>query len=236
MPGAPAVAVPNDASGGGNSGGSGGGAGAASKLVRGSAAAADDDSPESLMRRARELREEADRIRSGVESRRREKREKAARDEDRWLREVLVLCASPSQEEGVPVTEVLCTAQQAAERLVRGRYSPEQVYRMFERLCQQSNVSGRDALGTNERLRVLVDAAGILDCLEDGGDGYSDDRGGPSSKTRHARWRSVPGRVEHELYKKLFAREWGVDRPLPGMTPSAASPSLAGRSRDDEKQ
>jgi hypothetical protein len=234
MPVALAVAVSNDAFGGGTSGG---GAGAASKLFRGSAAADDDDdSPESLVRRARELREEADRIRIGVESRRREKREKAARDEDRWLREVLVLYASPSQEEGVPLTEVLCTAQQAAERLVQGRYSPEQVYRMFERLCQQSNVSGRDALGTDERLRVLVDAAGILDCLEDGGDGYNDDRGGPSSKIRHARWRSVPGRVEHELYKKLFAREWGVDRPLPGVAPSSSSSSLAGRPTDDEKQ
>jgi hypothetical protein len=34
----------------------------------------------------------------------------------------------------------------------------------------------------------------------------------PAKKNSNTRWRAVPERVEHELYKKRFAREWGEDR------------------------
>jgi hypothetical protein len=193
----------------------------------GTASGSGSGSPEMMQQQAERLRREADRIRLEVDHSRRQKKEKADRDVDRWLNRVLVRYrseeegGSPAAAAGAAVVEVLSSPEEAADHLVRGRYSPEQVYRMFERLCELSNVSGRDSLFRNEQLRVLVDAAGLCDMLE-------------PEINPNKRWRGP--RVEHELYKKLFAKEWGIHHPLPTSSslPSSSSSSSLSRPYEDE--
>jgi hypothetical protein len=149
-----------------------------------------DASPEELQRRAKMLRDQATAIRTDMERNRQLQVQKETRNADRWLDDVLVHHKINDD------AEVLRTLEQAQHRLVEGRYSPDQVGRMFERLCELSHVSGRNSLATNARLQLLVEAAGKVDELE-------------PEVNPNKRWKG--SRVEHQLHKKLFAKEWGID-------------------------
>jgi hypothetical protein len=149
-----------------------------------------DVSPEELQRRARMLRDQATAIRTDMERARQLQVEKETRNADRWLDDVLVHHKINDD------TEVLRTLEQSHARLVEGRYSPDQVNRMFERLCELSHVSGRNSLDANARLQLLVEAAGKVDEME-------------PEVNPNKRWKG--SRVEHQLHKKLFAKEWGID-------------------------
>jgi hypothetical protein len=159
-------------------------------LAKGSSGSQLDVPPDELQRRAQRLREEVDAMRCRMEQARQRQLQKETDKADRWLEDVLV------QHKINADTEILNTIEQAQEKLVEGRYSPDQVDQMFERLCQLSRVSGRDSLDRNARLQLLVEATGKVDELE-------------PEVNPNKRWRGC--RVEHELHKKLFAKEWGID-------------------------
>jgi hypothetical protein len=146
--------------------------------------------PDELQRRAQLLREEVDAMRTDMEQAKQQVLQKETDKADRWLEDVLV------QHRISADTEILHTVEQAQEKLVEGRYCPDQVDQMFERLCQLSHISGRDSLDRNARLQLLVEATGKVDELE------------PEANP-NKRWKGC--RVEHELHKKLFAKEWGID-------------------------
>jgi hypothetical protein len=159
-------------------------------LAKGSSGSQLDVSPDELQRRAQLLREEASAMRTDMEQAKQRQLQQATDKADRWLEDVLVHHKINAD------IEILNTVEQAQDKLVEGRYSPDQVDQMFERMCQISHISGRDSLDRNARLQLLVEATGKVDELE-------------PELNPNKRWKGC--RVEHELHKKLFAKEWGID-------------------------
>jgi hypothetical protein len=102
-------------------------------------------------------------------------------------------------------TQMLNTAEQVARLLQDGRFSQEQVDKMFERICETGPSSGQSRSNCSPIMSLLVDAAGKLDCVE-------------REDNPNKRW---SGRVERRLRKKLFALDWNIkleddDDPGPG--------------------
>jgi len=144
------------------------------------------------------LRDEVRALERSLNETKVERAEKELADVDRWIRELLVKYDSSSEngngDSGLG-TQVLNSVDEVADKLRDGRYSPEQVDKVFERLCYTCPIVGRDSLDRTPLLRLLVEAAGKLDQME-------------RTENPNKRWN---GRVERELRKKLFAREWGID-------------------------
>jgi hypothetical protein len=145
-------------------------------------------SPADLQRQAQQLREEARAIQRAVNKTREERAQKAISDVDRWIEQLFV-------NRTYGDTQILNTVEQVMRHLLDDRFSPEQIDKIFDRLCETSSVRGRQSMDTNQLLNLLVEASGKLDCLE-------------RDENANKRWNH---RVERKLRKKLFAMEWGID-------------------------
>ncbi|GKY97193.1 hypothetical protein MPSEU_000677700 [Mayamaea pseudoterrestris] len=113
---------------------------------------------------------------------------------DKWIQDLLF--ATPSSRNASSNTQLLKTVDQVAQALEDGRYSFEQVNKIFRKLSQNVRKK-RINQGLEEQplLQLLVEACGKMDCL---------DRNENSNK----RWN---GRVERALRRKVMALEWGID-------------------------
>lgn len=141
-----------------------------------------------LQEQAQALRDEIFQAEKSLNETKTERKTKAIADVDGWIEHVLVNYTAGN-------TQLLNTVDQAAQILKDERYSPEQVDKMFRRVCETCPIVGRDSLDRNALLALLIDAAGKLDQLE-------------PCDNPNKRWN---GRVERDLRKKLFAKEWNID-------------------------
>jgi phycoerythrobilin:ferredoxin oxidoreductase len=144
---------------------------------------------ERLKAQAKALRNEAQCIQEDIKEAREARHEKELADVDRWIEQVLV------NRTISPDLQMLNTVDQVYQILRDERYSPEQVDKIFERLCDTCPIYGRDSLDRTPLLSLLIEAAGKLDEMEP--------RDNPNK-----RWN---GHVERDLRKRLFAIEWGID-------------------------
>ena len=140
-----------------------------------------------LQQQAEQLRAEALALEKQLEAEREAKTAKQIANVDQWLNQLLV---NQTIDENM---EILNSVEQVTQLLKDGRYSAEQVNRMFDRIC--------DTLGYQSRSRcsplmeLLVDAAGKLDEVE-------------RYDNPNKRW---SGKVERHLRKRLFAMDFGMD-------------------------
>jgi outer membrane murein-binding lipoprotein Lpp len=146
-------------------------------------------SAEKLRSQAEALRAEATAIEVALNETRLEKQNKELANVDRWIEQLLV------NQTVNEYTQLLNTREQVTLLLRDERFSPEQVNKIFQRLCDTCPIKGRDSLDRTPLLRLLVEAAGKLDEIE-------------PEDNPNKRWN---GRVERGLMKKLFAKEWGIE-------------------------
>ena len=88
---------------------------------------------------------------------------------------------------------MLNTVEEATRILKEGRFSQEQVNKMFDRICESGPQQSRSRC--SPLMALLVDAAGKLDEVE-------------RDENPNKRW---SGRVERHLRKRLFAMDFGMD-------------------------
>lgn len=158
-----------------------------------------------LQQRAEALRAQAQDLQDALQRRRLERETARERAVDTWLERLLVQCTiatnndngsdEEDSEKRAPRQQLLNTVDQVAQILQDRRYSPEQVYAIYERLCQTCRITGRDSLERNPLLALLVEASGKVDMLE-------------RMDNPNKRWNGI---VERNLHKKLFAREWNIN-------------------------
>lgn len=149
-----------------------------------------DDDPVaalSILKQAEKLRAEAEAMRVAVDTRQELKIQKQIQDVDKWIDHVLVNLTINED------TQMLNTVERATELLRDGRYSQEQVNKMFDRILETSTAQSRS--NCSPLLALLVDAAGKLDEIE-------------RMENPNKRWN---GRVERELRKRLFTMDYGFD-------------------------
>jgi hypothetical protein len=127
----------------------------------------------------------------------------------KWIQDLLFVSSAPlrmsikeSKVPSIPMTsmssdtQLLKTVDQVAQALVDGRYSADQVNKIFQRLSQHIPKNRVDqSLEQQPLLQLLVEACGKLDCLE-------------RHENANKRWN---GRVERDLRRKVLALEWGID-------------------------
>lgn len=129
------------------------------------------------------LRQEIAQLRREIDTRQQAKLLKKQANVDAWIDDLLVRHSDGN-------IEWLNIPEQVLERLEDGRYSAEQVFEIFDRL---SDLRFESRTQASERMHLLVDACGALDCWDD---------------RANKRWN---GRVERGLRKRLFARDWGME-------------------------
>lgn len=139
-----------------------------------------------LQQQAQALREEALSLQRALNESKTEKLALETAKVDQWLEEVLV---NQTISEN---TQLLNTVEQVMEILKDGRFSADQVNKMFNRICDDRPQSRSNC---SPIMSLLVDAAGKLDNLE-------------KEENPNKRW---SGRVERVLRKRLFAMDWGMD-------------------------
>ena len=140
-----------------------------------------------LQQQAETLRRDVEAMRKDLDECAEEKLRKQTEDVDRWIAQLLV---NQTIDEN---TQILNTVEQVTETLKEGRFSQEQVNKMFDRICETGPPQSRSSL--SPFLALLVDAAGKLDCIE-------------REDNPNKRW---SGRVERHLRKRLFAMDWGFE-------------------------
>jgi uncharacterized protein YjgD (DUF1641 family) len=106
---------------------------------------------------------------------------------DRWIERLLVNFTIDEN------TQLLNNVDQVMELLKDGRFSQEQVNKIFVRICETGPAQSRSKC--SPLMSLLVDAAGKLDEIE-------------REDNPNKRW---SGRVERELRKRLFALDWGIE-------------------------
>lgn len=141
-----------------------------------------------LKQQSEQLRAEALSIQKTLDESRALKLQKETSDVDRWIDHILVNVTYGDN------TQMLNTVEYAAQLLLDERFSQEQVFRMFDRICDTSTPQSRSKC--SPLLALLVDAAGKLDEIE-------------RQENPNKRW---SGRVERVLRKILFARDYGFDQ------------------------
>lgn len=139
-----------------------------------------------LQQQAQALREEALSLQRALNESKTEKLARETAKVDQWLEELLV---NQTISEN---TQLLNTVEEVMERLKEGRFSADQVNKMFNRICDDRPQSRSNC---SPIMSLLVDAAGKLDNLE-------------RDENPNKRW---SGRVERVLRKRLFAMDWGTD-------------------------
>jgi hypothetical protein len=139
-----------------------------------------------LKQQSEQLRAEVLSIQMALNESRALKLQKETTDVDRWIDHILVNVTYGD-------TQMLNTVKQATKLLVDERFSKEQVFRMFDRICDTSTPQSRSKC--SPLLALLVDAAGKLDEIE-------------RQENPNKRW---SGRVERVLRKRLFAKDYGFE-------------------------
>jgi hypothetical protein len=119
------------------------------------------------------------------------KQTKLQRQRDKTDRQMHELLIAVTVDEN---TELLHSVDRIVATLIEHRYSYEQVTRIFDRICELHPDTSRRSRCA-EILTNFVDACGQLDCME-------------RSDNPNKRWN---GKVERNLRKRLFARDWGMD-------------------------
>lgn len=142
-----------------------------------------------LRSQAEALRAEVQAMRISIDEKKENKMQKSKSDVDRWIEHLLV---NQTIDEN---TQILNTVEHVMSLLRDGRYSQEQVDKMFDRICDTGPPQSRS--NCSPILELLVDAAGKLDCME-------------REENPNKRW---SGRVERKLRKRLFAMDFGFDIP-----------------------
>ena len=141
-----------------------------------------------VQEQAQKLREEAELLRRQVDESEERRITKEIDNIDRWIDHLLVNVTIDEN------TQMLNSVEHVMALLRDGRYSQEQVNKMFRRLC---DTSGRPQSRSNcsPLIALLVDATGKLDEID-------------RQDNPNKRW---SGKVERELRRRLFAMDWGID-------------------------
>mmetsp|Transcript_14793 Transcript_14793/g.21820 ORF Transcript_14793/g.21820 Transcript_14793/m.21820 type:complete len:216 (+) Transcript_14793:88-735(+) len=135
-----------------------------------------------LKQQAQKLRAEADSLELLVNETKEDRLAKAERKLEGWIDDLFVNITINDS------TQVINTVEEVARVLVEGRYSPEQVDKVFQRLCQTDQAD-------SPMMELLADATNEVDVLE-------------REKNPNKRWNHV---VERKLRKKMFAMRYGID-------------------------
>jgi hypothetical protein len=138
-----------------------------------------------LKEKAQTLRKEVARLQIEMEDEKERILVKETENIDRWIDELLIQCTVDDS------TQMIKNVDQVVEQLVAGRFSQEQVNKIFERICATGPPQSRSKL--SPIVETFVDAVGKLDCME-------------WEENPNKRW---SGGVERNLRKKLFAMDWG---------------------------
>lgn len=104
---------------------------------------------------------------------------------DQWIDSLLVAVRVDDD------TQMLHSVERVAQALVDGRFSPEQVNAIFERITQEDPLTRVES----PLVELLVDACNLVDCREE-------------EENPNKRWR---GRVEMKLRRRMFAMKWGIE-------------------------
>jgi hypothetical protein len=139
-----------------------------------------------LKRQSEQLRAEVLTIQMALNESRAIKLQKETADVDRWIDHILVNVTYGD-------TQMLNSIEHATQLLRDERFSREQVFRMFDRICDTSTPQSRSKC--SPLLALLVDAAGKLDEID-------------RQDNPNKRW---SGRVERVLRKRLFAKDYGFE-------------------------
>lgn len=148
------------------------------------------DDANSLVQQAQKLREEAAAMRKALEEEKEAKLQKETESIDRWIDHLLINVTVSDN------MQVLNSVEQAMELLKEGRFSQEQVNKMYDRINETGPRQSRSNI--SPLMELLVDASHTLDCVER--------RDNPNK-----RW---SGKVSGKLRKKLFAADWNIDIDL----------------------
>jgi ribosomal protein L16 Arg81 hydroxylase len=135
---------------------------------------------------AQALRDEASTLRTRLDQQAQQRRQDKIAKIDAWIDDLLVA------QRLDPQTEVLRTVTQVSQLLQDKRMSEEHILQIFRRLSEASPQS-RSRL--SPLVELLVDACGVMDCLD-------------AEEQSNKRW---SGRVERKLRRRLFAADWGID-------------------------
>jgi len=148
------------------------------------------ESAMAMLNQAERLKNEIKDMENAIKQTKKEKMEKEASNVDRWMERLLVNVTIDEN------TEMLNTVDQVMTVLQDGRYSPEQVHKIFQRLTDNiPNERLEQSMVKVPRLELLMLACCKLDMLE-------------REDNPNKRWN---GRVERDLRKWLFALEWNID-------------------------
>ena len=139
-----------------------------------------------LKKQSEQLRAEVLTIQMALNESRALKLQKETVDVDRWIDHILVNVTYGD-------TQMLNSIEHATQLLRDERFSREQVFRMFDRICDTSTPQSRSKC--SPLLALLVDAAGRLDEID-------------RENNPNKRW---SGRVERVLRKRLFAKDYGFE-------------------------
>lgn len=151
------------------------------------------DNISALKTQAESLKAQVRAMELALKESRRAKVQKEQTNVERWMEDLLVNVTIDES------TQILNSVDQVAIVLQDGRYSPEQVNKMFRKLTAGIPKERiEQSLVDTPLLQLLVDACGRVDQLE-------------REENANKRWNH---RVERDLRKKLFALEWGIDLRL----------------------
>lgn len=140
-----------------------------------------------MIHQARSLREEVKALETKLALSKQAKKEKEIVRIDALIENLLVKYTSDDKE-----IQILNDADRVFERLRNDRYSPEQVRKVFKRLCDTSKQT-RD--NCSPLMSALIEGVGKMDSLE-------------ISDNPNKRWKQ---KLEMRFRKKLFQLEYGVD-------------------------
>jgi flagellin-specific chaperone FliS len=140
-----------------------------------------------LRQQAQAFRAEVQSLQRSLNESKASKLEKEMRNVDRWIDQLLVNFTVDEN------TQMLNNVDCVMELLRDGRFSQEQVNKIFKRICETGPAQSRSKC--SPLMSLLVDAVGKLDEV---------DRADNPNK----RW---SGKVERELRKKLFFLDWGIE-------------------------
>ena len=141
-----------------------------------------------LQQQAAALRQQASKMEAQLRDEQERIQRKKVDNVDRWIRECLL------HETSTAEVEWLHSVDTVVQRLQDGRFSHEQVQQMFDRISESTNSNTRS--DCSPLLGLLVDAAGRMDGLT------------ADQRNENKRW---SGKVERDLRKQLFARDWGME-------------------------
>ena len=154
-----------------------------------------------LQQQAAALRAQADAMRQEIQDSQTQKLLREQQAVDQWIQQLLFSPASSAAASSTTTTtttttttEMLNTVDQVVRQLQEGRFSHEQIRKIFRRICE-TETAPQSRSRCSELMRLLLDATCRMDSLE-------------REKNPNKRW---SGWVERDLQKRLFAKDWGIE-------------------------